>query len=305
MSIQKKIILTGATGLVGSRFIDLFKNSFQIITIGRENTDITINLMSPTEVTKTIEESDADIVVNFAAYTNVDGAEKEKGEKSGEVYTLNTLVPLWLTKACKATDKKLFHISTDYVFDGDQDDRSYTEDDQPKPVDSWYAQTKYFGEQSILESSYNKTAIIRIAYPYSGVYSRKLDIARVVVEKISKGEEYFGITDQKIKPTSVDDISKALSFLIEKDVLGIYHVAGNYSPNEYITPYQFAQNIAKSLDLNTTLIKPISFLELSRKRVAPRPQNTWLNTKKIEDMGFSITNINEALNRFKEQLMKK
>ncbi len=305
MSTQKKIMLTGATGLVGSRFVDLFKNSFQIVTIGRKNTDITVNLMSSDEVTKTIEESDVDIVINFAAYTNVDEAEKEKGDKKGEVYTLNTLMPFWLAQACRVTNKKLFHISTDYVFNGEQNDHSYTENDEPKPVNSWYAQTKYFGEQNILEGSYNKVCIIRISYPFSGLYNRKLDIARAVIEKIKRDEEYFGISDQKIKPTSVDDIGKALLFLLEKNATGIYHVTGNFSPNEYITPYEFAQNIIKTLGLNINLVKPISFLELSKKRLAPRPQHTWLDTRKIEDIGFNMTNLEDSINRFKQQLVSR
>jgi len=57
------------------------------------------------------------------------------------------------------------------------------------------------------------------------------------------------------------------------------------------------------MNLDTSLIKPISFLNLSRKRVAPRPKNTWLSTEKIESLGFHITNIDEALKRFKNQML--
>lgn len=307
MSAKKihELLVTGSTGLVGSRFVELYKNNFSIATIGRNDVDIKIKLTSEKEVYQTISSSDADAVVNFAAYTNVDEAEKGKGDTKGEVYTLNTLLPLWLVKSCQDFGKKLYHISTDYVFDGQKDDRPYNEEDIPSPVKSWYSMTKYLGEENILNSdSKVNYMIIRISYPYSGLYRRKLDIARAVIERLKNNESYFGIEDQKIKPTSVDDIANALYFLIKHESTGIYHVAGNYYPNEYITPYEFAQKVADVLNLDSSLIKPISFLELSKKRLAPRPKHTWLGTKKIESLGFKITPVDEALKRFKNQLLK-
>lgn len=302
-----KLLITGSTGLVGSRFVELVRGHFSITTIGRDNVDFKINLMSPSEVKRFVETSDAQAVVNFAAYTNVDEAEKEKGNKVGQVYTLNTMLPFWLGQACYTSEKMLYHISTDYVFDGKQDERPYTEEDTPSPVNSWYAITKYEGENVLVKAFKNNKnyAIVRISYPYSGLYKRKPDIARIVVEKLRIGQIYLGITDQKIKPTSVDDIAQALSFILDRNLTGIFHIAGNYSPQEYITPFEFAQKIAKEMDMDISLIKPISFKELSKKRVVPRPQHTWLSTKKIESLGFKITHIDKALKRFKNQLLNK
>ena len=300
----RKLLITGSTGLVGSRFVELYKNDFSITTIGRTNVDISVNLLSQQDIQTVVLNSDAEAIVNFAAYTKVDAAEKEKEDKNGEVYILNAMLPLWLAQACKPSGKKLFHISTDYVFDGKQKSKPYTEEDTPTPVNSWYSRTKYYGEENILKSSSNYT-IIRISYPYSGIYERKLDIARAVVENLKNNQTYFGIKDQKIKPASVDDIAQALSFLLENSATGIYHLAGNYSPQKYITPYQFAQKIAHTLSLDPSLIKPISFLELSKKRTAFRPQHTWLDTKKIESLGLRITSIDKALKRFKNQMINK
>jgi len=304
--IIHKLLIAGSTGLVGSRFLALFKNKFSIKTLGRRDANLKIDLTSKKEVTQAIETSDADAVINFAAYTNVDGAEKEKGDKDREAYKINVMLPSWLAQICKTSGKKLCHISTDYVFDGKQNKRPYTEEDIPSPVNSWYCITKYEGERKVMEV-FNKNGdfiIIRISYPYNGLYKRKLDIARAVLEKLKNDEDYFGISDQKIKPTSVDDIAKALMFLLKKGVTGIYHVAGNFSPREYITPYEFAQSIAEILNLNKNMIKPTSFTELSKKRLAPRPQHTWLDTKKIESLGFKITQIDKALERFRNQLSK-
>lgn len=298
---MQKLIVTGATGLVGSRFVEIASKNFSITTIGRSNVDIKIDLTSKEKILTTIPSLNADVVINFAAYTKVDEAENERGDKAGEVYTLNALLPLWLSQACRTSNKTFYHISTDYVFGGRQNNRPYKEDDHPQPVNSWYSKTKYYGEENVLKSG-GSFAIIRISYPYSGVYQRKLDVARTLVEKLKAKEPYLAVKNQKIKPTSVDDIAKALIFLLNKNAAGIYHVAGNYSPKNYITPYQFAQKIARVMDLDVSLIKGVSFLSLSKKRVAPRPQHTWLSTKKIESLGFQITNIDEALERFKRQL---
>lgn len=302
---KSKLLILGSTGLVGSRFIKIYRQKYSIITLGRSNTDIKVNLLSKKDLMQKIQKLNFDAIINFAAYTNVDGAEKEKGNKNGEVYTLNCLLPLWLANYTKTFGCKLYHISTDYVFSGRQNNRPYTENDTPKPVNSWYAMTKYIGEENILNFSGSKTncAIVRISYPYSGVYKRKLDIARAIVERLNNKEPYLGIEDQKIKPTSVDDIAQALSFLIGKSATGIYHVAGNYSPQQYITPYYFAQKNARVIGLDLSLIKPISFAALSKKRLAPRPQHTWLSTKKIESLTFQITSIDKALERFKKQLI--
>lgn len=297
-----KLLITGSTGLVGSRFLEIYKNDFSIVSIGRSNVDIQIDLTSEEAVQRVIESSDADAVINFAAFTNVDEAEKEKRDTGGEVYTMNVLLPSWISKGCQRSGKKLYHISTDYVFGGDQEDRPYIEEDTPHPVDSWYSQTKYKGEIEILNTFKEKNGfvIIRISYPYSGVYEKKMDVARTVISRLQKKEPYAGISDQKIKPTSVDDIAEALALLIDQEAYGIYHVAGKY-PEGYIFPYDFAKKVAVVMELDAFLIRPISFLELSRKRVAPRPKHTWMDTSKIESLGMKFTNIDEALNRFKQQ----
>ena len=300
---KPKLLVTGATGLVGSRFLDLYKNRFSILTIGRNISDIKVDLTSKEEVLSTVLSSDAEIVINFAAFTNVDRAEKEKGKKTGEVYTLNALLPLWLAKACKISGKILYHISTDYVFNGKKETRPYTEEDLPDPIDSWYALSKYDGETNVQEifGGDGKFVIVRISYPYRVDFERKLDFARVIVDKLRHTERYFGCTDQKIKPVFIDDIAKVLVLLIEKRATGIYHVGGKY-PKGYISPFEFAQEVAFIMNLDSSLIRPISFAELSKKRIAPRPRNTWIDTTKIEKLGMKFLSLDEALNKLKGEI---
>lgn len=280
---SKKHLIFGSTGLVGSAFKLLFKSS--VITAGRSNCDYFLDLIEAKDTDKIIGTAGADTIVNFAAYTNVDEAEKQKGDRRGQTYGLNTIVPAQIAESCKKYNKRLIHISTDYVFGGTQDSRPYRETDPAIPVNSWYAQTKRMGEQKIekIFSGGSGYAIVRISFPYSDKFPRKLDIARTVIETLKQGKNYLGVTDEKIKPTHVKEISGAINLIAAKRAGGIYHVAGSFSKG-YITPYDFARKIAGDNGLDNSLIKPITFREFMDKRIAPRPQHTWLDTSKLEKL---------------------
>ncbi|MCL5073868.1 MAG: NAD(P)-dependent oxidoreductase [Actinobacteria bacterium] len=299
-----KILVLGATGLVGSRFLDLYKEEYDITTIGRSSCDIIFNILDFTKLYDLLINSSFDFIINYAAYTNVDGAENEKNNKEGEVYKLNVLLPYYLAKACSKKNKNLYHISTDYVFDGQNEDKPYTEDYLPQPVDSWYCKTKYEGEVKIAEGFNGKNlySIVRISYPFSGLYSRKFDIARIVVDRLQKGEEYAGVTNQKIKPTHTDTIASAIQLLIKDKSSGIYHVAGQYTDG-FITPFEFAKKITETFNLDSSLIKPVSFESFSKTRVAKRPQHTWIDTGKIEKIGLKLPPLEQVLRDFKKQLL--
>lgn len=280
---SKKYLVLGSTGLVGSAFKSLFKHS--VVTAGRSNCDYFLDLIETKNITKLIGIAGADTIVNFAAYTNVDEAEKQKGDRHGQTYGLNVTAPANLARSCKKYNKYLIHISTDYVFDGTQDSRPYRETDPAIPVNSWYAQTKRMGEQEIekIFPGGNGYTIVRISFPYSDKFPRKLDIARTVIETLKKGKCYLGVIDEKIKPTHVKEISQAINLIAAKRAKGIYHVAGSF-PEGYTTPYDFARKIAADNGLDVGLIKPITFKEFMETRIAPRPQHTWLDTSKLEKL---------------------
>lgn len=293
-------MVTGASGLVGSRFVDLYNN--KCITLGiNPSSQIKLNLLKEREIKKVILPSNAKTVLHFAAYTNVDKAQEQMNDKNGEVYILNTLAPKWLAQACQKSGKKLYHISTDYVFNGRKRSSSYKENDKPRPVKSWYAITKYEGENSVREVLDEKSyGIIRFSFPFSGVYKLKYDLARVLVDRLRENQVYTGITDQKIKPTFVDEIAKALNFLISKNAYGIYHVAGKHKRG-FIYPYDFALKIAEKFGLNKSLIKPTNFSKYYKDKPSPRPKDTWLDTGKIESLGFKFERFGNLLGRFGQQ----
>ncbi len=280
---RKKYLVLGSTGLVGSAFLNRYRKS--IITAGRSSCDLTIDLTDKNQIKKIIKGTPANVVVNFAAYTNVDETEKQKNNLKSPAYILNAKVPEWLSGACRKYRKHFIHISTDYVFDGNQDNRPYLETDAAAPVDSWYCQTKRLGETKIEKVFGNKNhwTIVRISFPYTEIFKRKLDIARTVIDRLKKGLTYSGVVDEKIKPTHVNEIASAVNLIAKKQAYGIYHVAGDW-PGGFITPYDFAVKIAVENHLDPSLIKKVAFEQFIKTRISLRPKHTWLDTTKIKQL---------------------
>ncbi len=269
---MKRILVFGGSGLVGSNFINLYSKNFEISAPDASSVDI----LNKDQVAKVTQEFNPDVVVNFAAYTQVEKAESQKDDKNGICYLLNAIGAKNVAEVVKEFDKKLIHISTDYVFDGTKEEGSYTENDKPNPI-NWYGQTKYFGEQFVLESGC-KFTIVRISMPFSPFYELKKDVARFFLDQLRNGNQIRAIEDQRITPTLVSDIAVALKTIIESDVTGLYHV----SSTDNVTPLEFAKTIAEVFKLNYSLINPISFDEYNKTKTVKMLKFSWLNPAKFE-----------------------
>lgn len=265
-----KILVLGGSGLVGSRFLEL-ASGYDIIAPAHEELD----LLDFDNLENYLLQSTAETVINFAAYTNVDEAEKEKDNKGGLVYRLNISVPEALAQYCSSSGKYFVQISTDYVFDGTKQ-IPYVEEDIPNPV-NWYGTTKFLSEETVRNIS-PSFLIIRPEMPYSAHFEKKLDLARIFLKMLKEGKEINGIVDQKITPTFVDTLIYGLLRLIEVKSSGIYHLAST----DTTTPFEFANLIAQEFNLDKNLIKNTSFAEYNKTRLARRPQNSFLNVSKFQ-----------------------
>lgn len=267
-----RIAIFGGGGLVGTRFINLQKDNFEIKSPSISEVDI----LKKDEVARFIEASGAEVTINFAAITNVEKSEEEAGDRSGICFQVNAVGAQNVANVCKDLDKHLIHISTEYVFDGTKSDSPYTEADSPNPK-NWYGATKLFGEESVLKSEC-RSAIVRISMPYSPFYEVKSDVARFFLTQLKNGNAIKAIEDQRVTPTLVDDIVNALQVLIEKQSLGLYHV----SSKDSVTPLEFAKTIAKMFNLNYQLVGSVSFEQYNKSKKAKLLQYSWLNPAKFE-----------------------
>lgn len=285
---MKKILAIGASGLVGSRIGEIVKNNYIFENLSTE-TGIDITNHQTLDVIR--NDSNDSIVLHLAAKADVDGCELDKSlGKDGAAYRINVMGTQHVVDACKANQKKLIYISTDFVFDGEHPpEGGYTEDDTPNPV-NWYAQTKYEGEE-IVKSSGLPYLIVRLSYPYrSDTFEQKKDFVHAIMGRLHDGQPIAGITDHFFMPTFVDDIAYALDKLIASDAAGIYHIVGSQA----LSPFDTAIMIAEKFGYDSSLITKTTRAEYFKGK-APRPFNLTLNNGKIEKLGVTMKTFKEGL----------
>lgn len=288
------ILVLGGSGLVGSRFTKLNKEKFNIHAPDASEVDI----LNKDQLLKAFEQFNPEIVINFAAFTDVQAAEKENGDKNGICYKINVEGADNVANVSKDSGVHLIHISTEYVFDGTKSDSPYKEEDSPNPI-NWYGQTKYFADQFVLDSGC-KSTIARISMPYSPYYEAKLDVARFFLGELRAKNKIKVVIDQKITPTLVDDIAAALTYLAERKVEGVFHV----STTTQTSPFDFAMLIAKAFNLDSSLVETISLDEYNKKKQAPLLKYSWLDPSKfINEFGEEILHsVEDGVQIFKQEV---
>lgn len=289
-----KVLIFGGSGLVGSKFIDLNKQSFEIRAPAASSVDI----LNKDEVAKAVEEFNPDSVINFAAYTQVEEAENQKDDKNGICFQVNAIGAKNIAEVVKKLNKHLVHISTEYVFDGTKENSPYTEGDKQNPI-NWYGQSKLSAEQFVLRA-WGKSVITRISMPFSAHYELKKDVARFFLEQLKAGNQVKAVEDQRITPTLVNDIANALKVLVENQSVGIYHV----SSKDSVSPLEFIKTIAETYHLDYSLINSISLDEYNQSKKAKLLKYSWLNPAKFErDFGDEILHtVEESLIIFKQEI---
>lgn len=262
--MKKKILLTGAAGMLGSDFQKYQGEKFEIIACWREELDIT----SLEDIRKLLAEHKPDVVLNCAAYTAVDDAQ-DIGAKLN--YDINTLGVSFLALACKQHDIDLITISTDYVFSGTQE-AGYSEDDIPDPINA-YGMAKYLGEK-LAREIFSDTVIVRTSWLYGGGKDFK-NFVNTMLRLSETRSELKVVDDQFGIPTSSKDLSLALWKLIDMIEFSrgkIYHFS-NTSDTQKLSWAEFAREIMMQR-WKTTSILPCSSLEYPTK--AQRPHYSML-----------------------------
>lgn len=274
-----KILGTGLSGLVGSRIVELLKDRYEFDS----STD---DITQKDSIQNRIDSSNAELVLHLAAKTNVDGCEEDKilGE-DGEAWKVNVEGTKNIAESCSKTNKKLIYISTDFVFDGEQE--SYIEENSPNPI-NWYGKTKYEGEKTV-QSFGENFLIARIAYPYRASFNRP-DFIRSLIEKFREGQTLNMVTDHIMVPTFIDDIAFALDSLIQKNQAGIFHVTGS----QPISPFDAAVLIADTFSFDKSKINKTTRADYFKNR-AQRGFHLNLKNDKIGRLGIKMKTLQEGL----------
>lgn len=289
------IAVIGASSMVGSRFCELIKNPLIKTDLKGE---IQLDITSKDSVSHFFKNHQFEWAILFSAFTNVDEAEKQRGDKNSSCWQTNVEGTKNIAANCKKYGRHLIFISTDFVFDGSRG--PYDEEDPSGPdfsKVSWYGITKAEAER-VVKDYMDDFLIIRIAYPYRGPYRAKDDFAKNILRLHKKNRLHPMFTDQITTPTFVDDTAKAVETLIGKGEKGIFHLA---SPTAS-TPYDFAKNLLTVFNKNIGKLKRGSILEFLRKENStPRPVKGGLKVDKIKRIGLNPTDWRQGIKVIYEQ----
>lgn len=287
-----KILTTGLNGLIGSRIAELLQEKYTFENASRTTG---VDITNLDQINKAVSNSDAEIILHLAAFTNVKEAETQKNQgKEGEVWKINVVGAQNVATAAQENNKKIIYFSSDMVFDGENiPEGGYTETDTPNPL-SWYAQTKYEGEK-IIQSISTPWIIFRPAYPYRASFE-KIDFVRFFIEKLKNKTQLSALTDRIITPTFIDNLATALDVAIEKNLSGIYHTTGS----ESVSIYDAVQKIAAVFNLDASAIGKTTRTEFLVGK-PPEPGNSSLNNTKISNEGVHFATFEEGLQEIKTQ----
>ena len=264
-----KAMITGAAGLVGRAVAqDWARAGDQIVGFDHAALDIT----DEQKVNATIDGERPEILINCAAWTDVDGCElnPERAQR------MNARGPDLLARACRRIGALLITISTDYVFDGEKDG-FYTQRDQPNPQ-SAYAVSKFEGER-LAQIAWARTIVVRSGYIFGNGGTNFLSS---IIERAQRSERLRAINDSYGTPTYAPHLAGRLRQLAQLDLPGTYHVVNS---GEGASFENFARLALADAGLDTGLIEGVSMRTLTRP--APRPRNSRLQCLLSEAIGLA------------------
>ncbi|WP_407391821.1 dTDP-4-dehydrorhamnose reductase [Methanobrevibacter sp.] len=275
-----KILITGSNGMLGHDLQDVLSKKHELILTTSKTLDIT----DKEHVIDFICDKKPDLVINSAAYTDVDGCE----ENQDLAYSINGDGVRNLALACKEIDCPLVHVSTDYVFDGSARD-PIAEDGEIGPI-SVYGKSKLKGEEAILEIL-DKYFIVRTAWLY-GINGK--NFPKTMLELAKNHPEITVVYDEVGTPTYTPDLACGISQLIETDYYGIYHLTNSGS----CSWCEFARYIFEVAGCDVKVI-PVTASEFARP--APRPSYSVLDNRNWVDNGFEpLRDYKEAIKEYIE-----
>ena len=274
-----KVLVFGARGMLGKDLVPALSVKHQVLARDIEDLDIT----DQHRVQKEIQILRPQVVVNVAAYTDVDGCESNKEL----AFAVNADGARNIATGCTAINARMIHLSTDYVFDGTSS-VPYREEDPPHPLNV-YGSSKLLGEHYIREILRDHL-IIRTEWLFGRHGKNFVD---TILQKAGKEENLRVVDDQRGSPTFTKDLSWALGQLLEKEGQGVFHVTNSGS----CTWFEFARQILREKNIDHISIIPISSAELTRP--AERPANSILNCHRFETLvGRKMRTWEEALHEY-------
>ena len=293
-------LITGSNGLLGQKILKnlVDQNSKVIATSKGKNrnkdsnhyTYESLDITNEKEVSQVLNLHQPDVVFNTAAMTNVDLCEDERVLCD----KLNVDAVGFLANLCLEIDAHLIHISTDFIFDGE--DGPYSEKDIPNPL-SYYGKSKYKSEK-LLNNHLCKSSILRTIVLF-GVAENltKSNIVLWVKNQLENLNKINIIDDEFRAPTLAEDLAEACVLVAKKKAFGIFHICGK----DLMSIYDMVVVIANFYNFDVRLINRISTKTLNQKAKRP-PKTGFILDKAINKLGYNPHSFEECLIIIDEQL---
>jgi dTDP-4-dehydrorhamnose reductase len=290
--MPKKVAVFGGAGQLGVELVRVFSAAgYDLLRITRSEVDIT----RLAEIEARLGGFDPDIVINSAAYNQVDIAENEPQV----AFQANALAVRNLSLACRQLDAQLVHFSTDYVFDGTAG-RPYVETDQVHPLGA-YAVSKLAGEL-YAQAYLDKPLIIRTSGVFGpgGLHTARGNFIELMLRLAQGTQPVRVVEDHVASPTYAPALADRTLLLVQQGHTGIFHVGGGAT----VSWYDYARLIFKEAGLHTEL-RPTNEREF--RTAARRPKYSALSNAKMESVGIPpMPSLEEAVRDYlqkRESLM--
>ncbi len=272
-----KIMIFGSRGQLGSDLTAELKDIHELLCVKRE-----VDITDMEKVEKQITSFQPKIVINSAAYTDVDGCERDQER----AFSVNAFGAQNIAQAAQKSGACVLYISTDYVFDG-QKGKPYHEYDLTSPLNS-YGLSKLAGEEAT-KTYAERFYIIRTSWLHG--LERK-NFIKTIIEKAQKENELRIVDDQIGSPTFTKDLSKMIIKIINTDRYGLYHVV-NEGSNSW---FGLATEALELYGLKEVKVLPVKTEEFESP--ALRPKYSVLDNYNIRQLGLTMRSYREALKDF-------
>lgn len=270
-------MVTGAAGQLGSTLVSRLAAGYDVRPVTRND----LNIADQAAVLEAVEDLDPDVIINCAAYNDVERAEDD----AAGALSSNALGVLSLSRGAVTANAVLIHYGTDFIFDGAAD-RPYSEDDPPRPL-SAYGASKLLGEWFALETP--STYVLRVESLFGG-RPAKSSIDKIIAA-IEGGREVRVFADRTVTPSFVDDVAAATeALLMRRAPFGVYHCV-----NSGVTTWLgVAEEACRLLQRDATIVPVASDSVALRAR---RPRYCALSNHKLAEAGIAMPSWQDALQR--------
>jgi dTDP-4-dehydrorhamnose reductase len=277
-----RVLVTGARGLLGAAIIREFSTDADVMALDRAVLDLT----NGRAVHAVLADARPDVVINCAAFNDVDGAE----DNASGALAVNMLGVLALRSAAHALQAKFVHYSSDFVFDGETT-RPYREEDPPNPRGT-YAASKLLGDWFALQHPAAYVLRVESLFGRPGPNVARQGSLGTIVARIRAGEEVPVFVDRTVSPSYTADVAAATrQILATSPAPGLYHTVNT----GYATWAEIAAEAARVLNLPLRL-KPITLESAALK--AQRPKYCALSNAKLASAGIAMPPWQDAVGRY-------